>query len=306
MTEIDLIQLNFSPTSLLVLNVILGIVMFGVALDMKIDDFRRLFDLPRSALVGLTSQFLILPAITFLLVTIVRPHPSIALGMMLVAACPGGNISNFFTYMARGNAALSVSLSAISTAFAVFMTPLNFAFWGSRYEPTRVLLQSVSIHPLDMLTTIFLLLGLPMALGLWVSHRFPTVAERFKKPMKYFSMAFFLVFVLGALAANFDYFLEFVGIVALVVFLHNALAILIGYTGALGARLPEADRRAVAIEVGIQNSGLGLILIFDFFSGLGGMAIVTAWWGIWHIISGMTLAWFWSRKAPAVVDAVSA
>ena len=306
MAEIDLIRLNFNPTSLLVLNIILGIVMFGVALDMKMADFRRLFDLPRSALVGLTSQFLILPAITFLLVLAVQPHPSIALGMMLVAACPGGNISNFFTYMAKGNAALSVSLSAISTVFAIVMTPLNFAFWGSQYAPARELLQSVSIQPLDMLTTIFLLLGLPMALGLWISHRAPAIAERFKGPMKIFSMVFFLIFVLGALAANFNYFLEYIGVVALVVFLHNAAAIFIGYSGARGAQLPEADRRAVAIEVGIQNSGLGLVLIFDFFSGMGGMAIVTAWWGIWHIISGMSLAWFWSRKSPAVVNTVSA
>ena len=306
MAEIDYIQLNFSTASLMVLNIILGIVMFGVALDMKFSDFRRLLELPKSAMIGLTAQFLLLPAATFLLVSIVQPYPSIALGMLLVASCPGGNISNFFAYLARGNAALSVSLSAISTAFAIVMTPLNFAFWGSQYQPAQQLLQSVAIHPLDMLTTIFLLLGLPMALGLLISHRYPAVANRFKKPMKYFSMAFFLVFVLGALAANFDYFLQYVGIVALVVFLHNALALSIGYLGARAAKLPEADRRAVAIEVGIQNSGLGLILIFDFFSGLGGMAIVTAWWGIWHIISGMSLALFWSKNPPALTEPASA
>jgi BASS family bile acid:Na+ symporter len=145
---------------------------------------------------------------------------------------------------------------------------------------------------------VFLLLGLPLALGLAVSHYWPRFTARAQKPMKYFSLAFFLLFVLLALAANWQYFLHYVGIVVGVVFLHNASALATGYGLAFAVKLPERDRRAVSIECGIQNSGLGLILIFNFFDGLGGMAVVAAWWGIWHIVAGLSLATIWSRRPP--------
>ena len=145
---------------------------------------------------------------------------------------------------------------------------------------------------------VFLLLGLPMAAGMWTGYRFPRFVERVHKPVKIFSLAVFGLFVIGALAGNWRYFLNYVGFVVFAVFLHNALALNTGYFAAKFAGLPERDRRAVSIEVGIQNSALGPILIFNFFGGLGGMAIVTAWWGVWHIISGLTVATYWSRVAP--------
>ncbi|MCB0313247.1 MAG: bile acid:sodium symporter family protein, partial [Calditrichaeota bacterium] len=291
---IDEIALNFSPAGLLVMNIVLGIVMFGIALDMKLGDFKLIVNLPRSMLIGLLGQFLLLPALTFMLVYLLRPAPSMALGMILVAACPGGNISNFFTHLARGNTALSVCMSAVSTASAVVMTPLNFTFWGSLYPDATLILRTVAVNAGDLAATIFLLLGLPLSTGLYISHRYPRWAARVKRPMRYFSMGFFVLFVLSALAVNFEYFINYVHIVALIVLVHNGLALLGGYFSARMVGLPENDRRAVAIEVGIQNSGLGLILIFNFFDGLGGMAIIAAWWGIWHIISGMFLASFWA------------
>lgn len=295
---IDEIALNFSPAGLLVMNIVLGIVMFGIALDMKLGDFKLIVNLPRSMLIGLLGQFLLLPALTFMLVYLLRPAPSMALGMILVAACPGGNISNFFTHLARGNTALSVCMSAVSTASAVVMTPLNFTFWGSLYPDATLILRTVAVNAGDLAATIFLLLGLPLSTGLYISHRYPRWAARVKRPMRYFSMGFFVLFVLSALAVNFEYFINYVHIVALIVLVHNGLALLGGYFSARMVGLPENDRRAVAIEVGIQNSGLGLILIFNFFDGLGGMAIIAAWWGIWHIISGMFLASFWALRAP--------
>ncbi len=299
MQEIDLVRLNFNPQSLWALNFIIGLVMFGVALDLKLKDFQGVLVTPKPVLIGLLGQFLLLPAFTFLLVLLIRPAPSIALGMMLVAACPGGNISNFLAHYARGNTALSITMTAISTAVAIVMTPLNLSLWGGLNPETAKILRSVSLDPLDMLLAVFLLLGLPMIFGMWVGHRFPNFVARAQKPVKIFSLAVFGFFVIGALAANWQYFLKFVGFVVFAVFLHNGLALLTGYFAARFAGLPERDRRAVSIEVGIQNSALGLILIFNFFDGLGGMAVVTAWWGIWHIISGLTVATFWSRKAPA-------
>lgn len=298
MNEMDLVRLNFNPQSLWVLNFIIGLVMFGVALDLKVSDFKAVLVTPKPVLIGLAGQFILLPAFTFLLVLAIRPAPSIALGMMLVAACPGGNISNFLAHYARGNTALSITMTAISTAVAIVMTPLNLSLWGGLNPETNAILRVVALDPLDMLLAVFLLLGLPMAVGMWTGHRYPGFVEKVHKPVKIFSLAVFGLFVIGALAANWRYFLDFVGFVVFAVFLHNALALSTGYFAAKAAGLPERDRRAVSIEVGIQNSALGLILIFNFFDGLGGMAIVTAWWGIWHIVSGLTVATIWSRRDP--------
>ncbi len=298
MNEMDLVRLNFNPGSLWVLNFIIGLVMFGVALDLKVEDFKAVLTSPKPVLIGLAGQFVLLPAFSFLLVLAIRPSPSIALGMMLVAACPGGNISNFLTHYARGNTALSITMTALSTAVAIVMTPFNLSLWGGLHPEASQILKAVALDPLEMLLAVFLLLGLPMAAGMWTGYRFPRFVEKAHKPVKTFSLAVFGLFVIGALAANWRYFLDYVGFVVFAVFLHNALALLTGYFAAKFAGLPERDRRAVSIEVGIQNSALGLILIFNFFDGLGGMAIVTAWWGIWHIISGLTVATLWSRRDP--------
>ncbi|TRZ96606.1 MAG: bile acid:sodium symporter family protein [Rhodocyclaceae bacterium] len=298
MNEIDLVRLNFNPQSLWALNAIIGLVMFGVALDLKVADFKAVLVMPKPVLIGLTGQFILLPAFTFLLVMLIRPAPSIALGMMLVAACPGGNISNFLTHYAEGNTALSITMTAISTAVAIVMTPLNLSLWGGLNPGTSKILKVVALDPFEMLLAVFLLLGLPMAVGMWTGYRFPRFVERAHKPVKIFSLVVFGLFVLGALAANWRYFLDYVGFVVFAVFLHNGTALLTGYYAAKFAGLPERDRRAVSIEVGIQNSALGLILIFNFFDGLGGMAIVTAWWGVWHIISGLTISTYWSRSPP--------
>ncbi len=302
MNEIDLVRLNFNPQSLWALNFVIGLVMFGVALDLKPADFRAVLTSPKPVLIGLTGQFILLPAFTFLLVLAIQPAPSIALGMMLVAACPGGNISNFLTHYARGNTALSITMTAISTAVAIVMTPLNLSLWGGLHPQASQILKIVALDPMEMLLAVFLLLGLPMALGMLTAHRWPRLAARVQRPMKVFSIGVFGLFVLGALAANWRYFLDYVGFVVVAVFLHNGLALITGYYAAKVAGLPERDRRAVSIEVGIQNSALGLILIFNFFGGLGGMAIVTAWWGIWHIISGLSVATYWSRRAPTEVQ----
>jgi BASS family bile acid:Na+ symporter len=304
MTDIDLVRLNFNPQSLFALNVILGLVMFGVSLDLKPADFKEALRTPRALAIGLLGHHVVFPALTYLLVLALHPRPSIALGMILVASCPAGNISNFLTHFARGNTALSVSISTLSTLAAIVMTPVNIAFWGGLYGPAQPILHQVAVNPLEMFLHVLMLLGVPLAAGLFVSRRWPRFTARARKPMKIFSLVFFLVFVLAALGANWRYFVLYVGMVVGVVFIHNASALAMGYGMATAVGLPERDRRAVAIECGIQNSGLGLILIFDFFGGLGGMAVITAWWGIWHIIAGLSLATFWSRRpAPAVATA---
>lgn len=296
MENLDEVMLNFSPGSLQLLNGILAIVMFSIALDLRHSDFRQLLKAPKPLLTGLVSQFLFLPAITFLLVLIMQPHPSIALGLILVAACPGGNISNFITHRAGGNSALSVSMTGFATLGAIFLTPINVALWGNLYVPTRAVLREVAIDPVSVAITVAFMLVLPLFLGVLVNAKMPELAARIRKPMQWLSMGIFVTFIVLALAANWAFFLQFAGFVAGLVVLHNALALATGNLSARLAGLTEYDRRAVTIETGIQNSGLGLILIFGFFGGLGGMAVVAAFWGIWHAISGIALAAWMSRS----------
>jgi BASS family bile acid:Na+ symporter len=293
---IDQLTLNFDQGSLLVLNILIGLMMFGMAMDLDIEDFRRLLRQPKPPLIGLGAQFLLLPSFTYLLTLILHPAPSIALGMILVASCPGGNLSNVMTYLAGGNAPLSVGMTAVSTAVAIVMTPLNFSIWGSLNPETAAILKRVSLGPLDLFMTIFVILGVPLALGMLVARRWPTVAAKVRAPFKVVSVVVFMGFVAIALANNWSNFVTYIGFVVFAVFLHNALAFTLGNVSARAARLDQRDRRAVTIEVGLQNSALALILIFNFFDGLGGMALIAAWWGIWHIIAGLALAGFWSRR----------
>lgn len=299
MTGIDEITLNFSPASMLALNAILAVVMFAIAIDLKPQDFRDLGRAPKPLIVGLVSQFLVLPALTFLLVLATTPPPSIALGLILVAACPGGNISNFITYRARGNAALSVSMTAVATVAAIGLTPVNIALWGGMYEPTRAILKQTAIDPVQVAITVGFMLVLPLVFGIWLNHRSPALTMRMRRPLHHVSMTIFVAFVVLALAANWGYFLAFAGAIAGLVIAHNALALGGGWVVATLTRLSPYDRRAVTIETGIQNSGLGLVLIFTFFGGLGGMALVAGLWGVWHAVSGIALATAWARIEPA-------
>ena len=301
---IDQVQLNFNPQGLFIINVAIGLMMFGVALELKLEDFKRIAVAPKAPCIGLAAQFILLPAFTFLLTLILKPPPSIALGMMLVAACPGGNLSNIITYLAKGNCAVSVSMTAVSTAAAIVMTPLNLAFWGSLNPATAQILKKVSLSPFDVFVNIFIILGIPLILGLFLARTFPFLVDKLRKPFKIFSLVFFIAIVAGALGANWRHFINYVGLVFFGVLVHNALALNLGYWSGRLVGLSEPDRRAVSIEVGIQNSGLGLVLVFNFFGGLGGMAIITAWWGIWHIIAGLIAAYFFShRPLPADLKA---
>ena len=298
MAPIDQVHLSFNPQTLTLLNAVLGLVMFGVALELRVEDFKLALRTPKALALGLLGHHLLFPAMTYMLVTILQPEPSIGLGMILVSSCPAGHISNFMVHYSRGNTALSVSISALSTVVALLMTPLNFAFWGNLHPLTAALMKEVAMSPWDMLEVIVMLLGVPLVLGMWVAQQFPGFTRRVQKPMKFVSLLILLAFIGSALATNLTHFVEFIHMVVGAVFVHNLMAFVTGYALGWMVRLPERDRRAITFEMGIQNSGLGLLLIFNFFGGIGGMAIVTAWWGIWHIVAGMALATFWKNRPP--------
>lgn len=305
----DQARLDFSSGGLFVLNITIAIIMFGVALEIKVSSFRELLKHPKPVIIGVVSQFFVLPLITFLLILAFWNNLTIgvAMGMILVASCPGGNISNFISTYSKGNPALSVSLTAIATISAIFMTPLNFSIWGKLYEligpyANNSLLQEIEIDPFEMFKTVLTLLGIPILLGMLFNHYFKKITEFIKRPIRIFSIIFFMGMVVIMFVNNYDYFVKYIVWILLIVFIHNAIALSTGYGLASIFKLSDKNRKTLAIETGIQNSGLGLVLLFNpkIFPPelpLGGMMIVVAWWGIWHILAGLSIASFWRYKS---------
>ena len=306
---LDDIRINFSSSGLMALNITLGVIMFGVALGIRLRKFKTIFvKKPKMILVGLLSQFIALPLFTFLLVLLLKDFitPSIALGMILVAAAPGGNISNFISSLAKGSIELSVSLTAIATLGAVVLTPFNFTFWGGLYvkyahkTDGTALLRDIDIDLFQMFQSVFILLGIPLILGMLFAWKLPKITEKIKKPIQNISVAIFMVFIIVAFAKNFDIFIMYIKWITVIVLIHNALALTTGFSIATFFGIKRRERRSITIETGIQNSGLALVLLFNpnIFPDelpLGGMMFIAAWWGIWHMISGLALASFFSR-----------
>ncbi len=300
MQTIDSIQVTLNAGGMNTINIILAFVMYGVALGIKPHIFVDVFRKPKSVILGMICQLILLPALTCILAIALTGwiSPMMGLGMILVASCPGGNISNFMSSLGKANIELSVSLTAISTALAVILTPFNFWAWGSLYLHSAAVSAEIPtlVIPLwDVFKTIFILLGVPLVLGILTSQFLPKVAETLKKPLQWLSIVIFLAMVVLSFSSNIDAFLVSVKYIFLVVLIHNLLALGIGFGVGSIAKVPFRDRRTLTIETGIQNSGLGLALMLgtSLFAGFpphGGMLVITAWWGIWHIISGLTVA----------------
>ncbi len=297
---LDEIRLNFSAESLKLLNFTLAFIMFGVALDLRLNRFKEVILNPKPTILGVAAQFIVMPFLTLCLVLLINPSPGIALGMILVAACPGGNISNFMTAHAKGNAELSVTLTAIADASAIIMTPLNFAFWGgiyaTIYSSASHMVIPVQIDIMEMFKTMVILLGIPLTVGMVFARRFPRTTIKIRKPIKIISLFIFGGYVAVAIGNNFSYIVDYVSLIFLIVLIHNALALTTGFSLAKAFKLNNKDVRTITIETGIQNSGLALVLIFNpnLFNGIGGMSFIAACWGIWHIFSGLGIASLWS------------
>ena len=303
--HLDAIKVNMNEAGMNAINIVLAFVMFGVALGIKPRTFVDIAKRPQSIMLGILCQILLLPALTFLLTITFKNwlSPMIALGMILVSSCPGGNISNFITSLSRGNTELSVSLTAFNTAVSIITTPFNFSFWGKMYlnfAEKRMLLPELEIPFWEIFKTIVILLGIPLILGMLCSQYLPKLTQKLKKPMQYLSVAFFIPMVVLTFGNNIDAFMKCIKYIFLIVLVHNLLALGIGFGTGTIFKVPYKDRRTLTIETGIQNSGLGLVLLFNpaifdpaIWSNNGGMVVITAWWGVWHIVSGLTLAYTW-------------
>ncbi|MFI8555583.1 bile acid:sodium symporter family protein [Psychrobacter sp. NPDC077938] len=285
----------FEPRSLILLNLILALMMFGVSLSLRLEDFKRIVLSPIAPIAGLFAQFFLLPLATCLFTWALNIDPELALGMILVASCPGGSFSNIMTWLARGNVAVSVSMTAVSSLAAAILTPVNFAFYGWLNPHTREYLTKITMDPSSILLLVLLVLALPLVLGMVTGRRLPDLVVRIQKPLRIFSLLVLMAFVAIAFYSNFALFLERFHSFFWLVVGHNLLALSLGYGMGLVLKLPVADRRAVTLEVGIQNSGLGLVILFTFFPEAGGMMLITAFWGVWHLVSGLTLSQIWAR-----------
>lgn len=297
MNNLDHISINFNHSQVIILNICLGILMFGVALDLRLSDFSYILKNPKPVFAGLFSQWVLLPLISIALIWIIRPEYSLAMGMLLIASCPGGNVSNYAVHLSGANAALSVILTTISTLFCVVSTPLIFSFTATLLPVATENSIDFEISFIGMALTIGQLIIIPLILGQLFIKFFPKTTQSIKKPVRMLSLLIFIGFVIFAITGNLENLKKYVGHVFYIVLIHNGLALFMGFFWSKNLmKLPLKDAQAISIETGIQNSGLALILIFNFFGGKGGMALIAAWWSIWHLLSASSLAFFWSRN----------
>jgi bile acid:Na+ symporter, BASS family len=298
MHPVDTLHLHFNPNQMFVLNIAMAFLMFSVALDVKPDDFRKVALFPKSVGVGLLAQYLVFPVLTLGIIAVFQPPVSVSLGMVLVSMCPSGNMTNFLVHFARANVALSVTLNAIIILTATFITPAGFLFWSNFVPESGAIRQSFELNFGEMALIIIQLIILPLLLGMFLNARKPVLVARIRPWVQRVSLLIFFTILALALLGNSDNLMQYLGFVFVLVAVHNAVALANGYFLGRSFRLPELDCRTLAFEAGVHNTALGLILIFKFFGGLGGMALIAAWWGIWDLVTGMALAWYWQKRTP--------
>ena len=283
-------------TAQIALSCVLALMVFSVALELKVDDFRRVAKTPKAVICGLIPQFILLPVGTWLATLVLDLPPNVEAAMILVAACPGGSLSNVITHFGRGNTALSVSVSAVASIIALVATPFNFGWMIATNPATAGWLRELNLDVSGLWMSLLLLLAIPMALGLWIAHRFPAFTAKIQKPLANISLIALLAFiVLGLLKERQLLTVGLLPMLAIVV-VHNGCGLFFGWITSVVMNVSERDRRAVMIEGGMQNAGLALgIIALQFNSDLG-MVIIASLWGMWHIVSGLSLAFWWRRK----------
>lgn len=301
---LDSLRIVLDPLGQAGVVIALMLVMFGVALGLRVKDFRILAAQPSLYIGGVFAQVLVLPLVTFGLIHVISPPPSIALGMIVVACCPGGSVSNLLTYLSRGDVAVSVALTATSSMLAAFLTPVSTLFWAQAYAPTAKLLASLEVSPLLFIGQTTLLLAIPIAAGMIVAARAPDVAMRIRKRTTLTGAAVLGGTIIYGIVYFYPILWPAVGLLASVTIIHNTVAFATGATIGWVLSRQSAVRRALTFEIGIQNSGLALIILLGQLKGVGGAAAIAAVWGVWHLIAGGLLVigyTVFDRKRLAIV-----
>ena len=270
------------------INPLLGVIMFGMGLTLKGEDFKVVFSRPKDVLVGCLAQFTVMPLLAFALTRIFKLEEALAIGVILVGCCPGGTASNVITFLAKGDLALSVGMTATSTILAPVLTPL--LVWLLAGE-------TVDVDVVGMLLSILWVVILPIVLGLVVKRIWPRTTERATGYLPALSTLAICVIVLIVIAANAHKLLAGGWIILLVVVLHNVCGLAAGYLIGLLLHLSPAKRRAVSVEVGMQNSGLASSLATLHFAAYPLATIPGALFSVWHNISGAIVARIYSGSA---------
>jgi len=282
-----------------VLNLVLASMILGVALDIQWRDFKAILTMPKAIIAGLTAQFVALPALTTALTLYLNLPAGIELGMILVASCPGGAISNFVTHLSKGNTALSISMTAAASLLAIVMLPLNLAFWSQFNPETAAMITAINVSAYSLFVNLVWVLAAPLALGLFIQFQWPKAAMPLHKILKLTSTVALFIFIGVAVYSNREAFLSHFQLIFTVVLLHNAAALLLGFLAGKTAGMSVRDTKAITIEVGMQNSSLAIAIVFTQFNGEAGMALISAFWGTWHIVSGLIIALLFSRWSAA-------
>ena len=286
---LDSITLDLGGGSELALALILSLMMFAVALGLRTEHFRFFKDNPKIYFAGVLAQIIGLPALTLLICYIVNPPASVALGMILIACCPGGNTSNLLALFGRANTALSVSLTATSSLAAAFITPISIIFWSQLYPPTATLLTEINLDKWSFLQNTMMILALPLLLGMLIARFAPTLSAKLQKPLSALAGIGLIVIIIGACLQYLPIFFQLGLAIFALVIAHNGFAFLMGFMAGVLTKADTASRRALTFEVGIQNSGLGIVILLTQLGGLGGAGVVAGLWGTWHIIAGLLL-----------------
>lgn len=290
MEAIDQAQFNFSPNIGLAVAVMVGFLVFAVALDLTWEQFRRVLNKPKAPGIGLVAQYVILPAVAFGIGLLLADTPSIALGLLLVTCCPAGALSNYLTGVARGNVAVSVSMTAVSTLFSIILTPLLFGFWASMNPDTAAVLQQIKIDPKRVVMVLLIMLIVPVTAGMFIRARHPETADNIRRWSRRIAGGVFAIVVAILILGNIKVLGNFAKDALPPVLVTFAIAVALGWGLARVSGLPAPDRRAVTLEVAFQNVALAVGMAVAFFPSLAGVAITAILWGIVHLSLGFLLA----------------
>lgn len=271
----------------------LGLIMFGMGMTMTPGDFKSILQSPKAVAIGVVAQFMVMPGLAFLLCQLFQLPAEIAIGVILVGCCPGGTASNVITYMAKGNTALSVACTSVSTLLAPLLTPAIFYLLASQW---------IEINALSMLISILQVVLFPIILGLIIRALLKTKVEGYIQVMPVISVIAIVAIVAAIIAGSKTQILESGLMILGLVALHNGMGYLLGYWASRIFKLAEIDCRAVSIEVGMQNSGLGVALAATHFAASPITAVPSAIFSLWHNISGPALATYWAGRQTEKTD----
>lgn len=297
----DTVSLTIDPLIQLMLAASLAFTMLTVAVGLHPQDFRFVRAHPTSIIIGFCAQVIALPLVTLLLIKALSVSPGLALGMIIVAACPGGAMSNLITKIADADAAYSVALTMLSSIFSALLLPVAILFWISFHAPANSLIEQINVDRIGFILRTTFILVVPLSCGLTLSYFRPELSAKLHKKFMPVSVLILLALIIAGLVSNSDVLVSHGAQMAPLVVLHNSIAFITG--GIIGYILLKDRRksRALVFEVGIQNAGLGLIIVMAELGGVGEAALLVGTWGIWHLIGGFTLAslfrYFDNRRA---------